>query len=234
MISSGQRMRILCCCTPMVAKVPALFGSVMSLPSLTEVASVSAERGPSSSVKRPGPLRSRRRGVGRNVGRDDEHVAARFVGHLVRHVPESEPFGPMHSLAANDDQTRTHAGRHVQQRIGGIRLTGVGLDLHSARTDLRGRLLQGRVHERVGQWSPDLGRSFRRTDDLRSRTGVQAETIWTSAPSAFANRTASSTARSAVSEPSVPTTIEPLMSLLSSGPDPIAGGTRELDRHSTA
>ena len=42
---------------------------------------------------------------------------------------------------------------------------------------------------------------------LAPRSGSNADTTWTSAPNALASRTASSTARFAVSEPSVPTTI---------------------------
>src|SRR3989442_7280392 len=65
---------------------------------------------------------------------------------LVRHAPEQEALRAGHALVADDDQIRSLLLGDVEDRVGGIALPGVGLDLPASLLDLLARVPQRGVH----------------------------------------------------------------------------------------
>ena len=62
---------------------------------------------------------------------DDHHAAGSVMGDLVRDASQQEALGSGHALVADHDQVGLLLLGHVQDRVGGVALAGVGLHLHA-------------------------------------------------------------------------------------------------------
>ena len=143
---------------------------------------------------------------------DDQHRAGRVVGDLVRHGAEQEALGAGHALVADDDQVGAALLGDVEDRVGRIALARVGARLDAGRARRRSAASRSvastssrglTIHCRsAGTW-----RASSRSRWLGDRL-VGGDELQRRARSARRARPRRSTALPAVSEPSVPTTIE--------------------------
>ena len=167
---------------------------------------------------------SHRKRLREDLGRvDDHHVAVRMMRDVVRHRPQ-DALAAGHASVPDDDHLGALLVRNLHQCSSGLscRQVSLGRDV-----DLGQPLL----------CSVDICWAWVRSPCLPASTSGTpsppwALTTWTVAPKARASTPARSTARSAVSEPSVPTTMDsPFPSRLlsrSRRPGRSAGGAWKL------
>ena len=65
---------------------------------------------------------------------------------LVRHAAEQKALGAGHSLVADHDQVGVFLLGHVENRVGGIALARVSLDVHAGVAQRSGRVLERFAH----------------------------------------------------------------------------------------
>ena len=132
-----------------------------------------------------------------------------MVGDLVGNRAEQKPLGTGHALVAHDDEIRGLLLGHVENRVGGIALTGE--DLHLLEAGLRGRAprpLEQLKH--VGARADRPLRVLRDVDALAALLGdrlIRADDVQPPTPS-WARSTAACRAICAVGDPSVPATMD--------------------------
>src|SRR5204862_7746303 len=76
----------------------------------------------------------------------DVDAARPVLRDLVCHAPEQEPLRPGHALVADDDEVGARLLRHVEDRVGGIALSWIGLCVHATLLRLADRRIEDHVH----------------------------------------------------------------------------------------
>src|SRR5438477_12297748 len=131
-----------------VTKTPARNSATNAIPAsierrccLTSIPAPFSSRAPSPKGTLGGDTRSRsggnacarpRAAARRRSGRaDDHHRAGSVIGDLVGHRAEQEALGAGHALVADDDQVGCALLRHIDDRVRGVSLARVRVDLHA-------------------------------------------------------------------------------------------------------